>query len=240
MKRTVLAAVAMLGLAACSERPDPRALQKDEVLLSVSATGRNETRPDEARFSAGVSSLAPTAEAASEQTTAKINAVVAALRGLGIAEADLQTEQLTIQRMDWRRARERFEASNVISVRVRNVDRTGDAVAAVTGAGANVLSGPDLRVADPEAASRSAYAAAYKAARARADAYAEAAGLTVARTLTIRDGSGGGYAPPAYGYERAQAQNAVATVSPPPAVLAGTDTSVAWVNVDFVLRPKAD
>ena len=64
----------------------------------------------------------------------------------------------------------------------------GEAIAAATEAGANLLSGPDLRVSDREKASRSAYAAAYRAARARAEAYAGAAGLKIDRVLAIHDG----------------------------------------------------
>ncbi|MBV9884424.1 MAG: hypothetical protein JO276_15550, partial [Sphingomonadaceae bacterium] len=53
-------------LAACdTPPPDARGLQRDEVLVQVSATGRSDTRPDEARFIAGVSTVAPTAAAAS-------------------------------------------------------------------------------------------------------------------------------------------------------------------------------
>jgi uncharacterized protein YggE len=232
----VMAAVAAGLLAACGPQRDARALARDEVLLSVTAVGRAETRPDEARFSAGVSSLAPTAEGASAATTAKINAVVAALKGLGVTDDDLRTRSLSVQRVDARPGRERFEASNVIEVRVRRVDRTGAAVAAVTGAGANVLSGPDLRNADPEAAGRAAYADAYKAARARADAYAGAAGLEVRRVLTIRDGAGGGGVTGyTSGYEARDAAAQAAPVSVSPAVLAGTGERAVWVGVDFVL-----
>ena len=53
---------------------------------------------------------------------------------------------------------------------VRDVDKTGQAVSAVTDAGANVVSGPDLRMSDPEGAANTAYGNAYKAARARAEA----------------------------------------------------------------------
>lgn len=238
MKRWAAVAAAAVGVAAlagCGQGEDPRALRRDEVLLSVSASGRSETRPDEARFSAGVSSLAPTAEAASAATTTKINAIVAALKKLGVEDDDLRTRELTVQRIDWRRARERFEAANVIEVRVRQVDRAGAAVAAVTGAGANVLSGPDLRVSDPEAASRSAYAGAYKAARARADAYAGAAGLKVGRILTIRDGGVVGSPSPYADYANRMMAQAEA---PPPPVLVGTEESTASVTVDFVLVGK--
>ena len=71
---------------------------------------------------------------------------------------------------------------------MRDVTKVGDAVTAVTEAGANVMSGPDLRVSNREAASRSAYARAYRAARARAEAYAGAADLKIDRILGIYDG----------------------------------------------------
>ncbi len=76
---------------------------------------------------------------------------------------------------------------------MRDTRRVGEAIAAATDAGANLLSGPDLRISDREKANRSAYAAAYRAARERAEAYAGAAGLTISRVLAIHDnGEAGG------------------------------------------------
>ena len=71
---------------------------------------------------------------------------------------------------------------------IRDVSKVGEAVTAVTRAGANVMSGPDLRVSDRETANHSAYAQAYRAARSRAEAYAEAADLKIDRVLGIYDG----------------------------------------------------
>src|SRR3546814_13439397 len=80
---------------------------------------------------------------------------------------DLQTRQLTVNRIDWGANKGKYEAVNRVEVRMRAVDKAGEAVAATTRAGANVLSGPTLRVSDQEAATKSAYAAAYRAPRAR-------------------------------------------------------------------------
>jgi uncharacterized protein YggE len=116
----------------------------------------------------------------------------------------------------------------------------GDAVTAVTEAGANVMSGPDLRVSDREAASKSAYAAAYRAARARAEAYAGAAGLKIGRVLAIRDG--GESVGPEPGYVSADmamrvAPEQVAAPPPPPAPFsAGQNSTVVQVRVDFALK----
>jgi hypothetical protein len=114
--------------------------------------------------------------------------VSAALTGLGVKADDLQTRNLSLQRIDYGADRGRFRADNVLEITLRDVSKVGAAVTAVTEAGANVMSGPDLRISDREKANRSAYAAAYRAARSRAEAYAEAAGLSIDRVLGIYDG----------------------------------------------------
>jgi uncharacterized protein len=237
MRLLMMTGLAALALAGCG-RPaaDPRGVDRDETLLQVSATGRAETRPDEARFTAGVSSIAGSAAAATEANNRTMNAVFAALEALGVARDNMQTRALTVGRIDYGPNRGRFEANNMVEVRVRDVNKAGAAVAATTQAGANVVSGPDLRVSDTEAASRSAYAAAYKAARARAEAYAEAAGLKIARVLAIRDGGDSGRPIPYYG-EAASPPPVVAQSAAPP-VSAGLSTSEVRVSVDFALEAK--
>ncbi len=231
-------ALAALALAACNPpRPDARGIDRDEVLLQVSAIGQADTTPDQARFAVGVSSIGANAQEATAANNRKMNAVVTALKALGVEDKDVQTKQLTVSRQDGGANKGRFEANNVVEVRMRKVDQAGAAIAAATQAGANVMWGPNLSLSDPEGAGKSAYAAAYKAARARADTYAEAAGLKVARVLVIRDG--GGAAPPMpypmAAYEARMDQQA-ANAAPP--VMAGTDTKQVSVSVDFALAPK--
>jgi uncharacterized protein len=243
-----LAALGALALAGCGDRPyDPRGVDHGETLLSVSATGEAETRPDEARLQAGINTWAPSARAASTANAEKIREIVAALRTVGVAEDDIQTRAVSVQRIDYGERRGQYQAGNIVAVTVRDVDRTGDVVAAVTEAGANIVSGPDFRMADAETAANSAYGEAYKAARARAEAYAEAAGMKISRVLTIRDmggAQGGRYLP-----------GAVTPVAPPPppvnaypvmeqstardgTIMAGQTTSAVAVQVDFALVPK--
>ena len=234
-----------LALSACGEAPyDPRGVDRDETLLSVSATGEAETRPDQARFEAGVNNWAANARAASEANAATIREVLAALRQVGVDDKDVQTQALGVQRIDYGDRRGQYQASNVVVVTVRDIDRTSDVVAAVTEAGANIIAGPDLRMSDPEKAANSAYGAAYRAARARAEAYAEAAGMEISRVLSIRDAGGSQgnrYLP-----------GAVPVAPPPPMIEAmarpeegrggmimpGQTTSAVAVQVDFALIPK--
>lgn len=236
--RTVWLTLPLLGLTACSgAAPDPRGVERNETLLSVAATGRSETRPDEARFTAGVSTIAASAEEATRRNNEKMTAVTEALKAFGVAEKDLQTRQLTVNRLDWGPNRGRFEAVNQVEVRMSAVERAGEAVAATTQAGANVLSGPTLRVSDREAATRSAYAAAYRAARERAEAYAGAAELKISRVLTIRDG--GDSSPPVpYGAAYEVAPPPVVAQSAAPPFNPGVNESQVTVRVDFALTKK--
>jgi len=241
-----LSASALL-LAGCGGTPtyDPRGVDREETLLSVSATGEAEARPDQARFQAGVESFAASATAASAANEEAIARVVAALRSAGVAEEDLQTRSVGIQRIEWGTRRGQYQANTIVAVTVREIGRTSAVLTAATEAGANILSGPDLRISDAEGAANSAYAAAYRAARARAEAYAEAAGMEIARVLSIRDAGGAqgnrylpGAVPPPV------AASAVANQAMPEEgggagrVLAGQTTSAVAVQVDFALVPK--
>lgn len=222
-------------LAACGPgRPDPRGVRPGETLLSVSGTGRAESRPDQAIFTAGLENVGGTAAEASARANAAVGRIVAALKGLGIPDKDVQTSALSIARIDYGRDRGRFHAANTITVKVRQVDKAGAAIAAATQAGANVLSGPNLTVSDPEAATLSAHGAAYRAARAKADAYAKAAGMHVARVIAITDGGEGGAMP------TMQAEEMDRAYAPPPPivaapVMAGTNATTITARVDFAL-----
>jgi len=237
-------------LAACGERPDDaRGVDRGETLVSVSASGHAESRPDRAEFQAGIETWARTAKDASAANARKIAEIVGALKAKGVAERDIQTRAVSVGRIDWGNRKGQFQASNVVNVTLRDAAKASEAVAAVTDAGANIVSGPNLSMTDPEATANLAYADAYKAARKRAQAYADAAGMEVARVLYIRDAGGQQGQTWLRGAENSavMAQAApppvVAPAPPPPpggraGVMLGTTSSDVTIQVDFALRPK--
>jgi uncharacterized protein len=239
--RSQLLALLLLPLAACSRAPEPR-VDHDETLLSVTATGRADTRPDEARLQLGVQSNARNAGEASRLNREKMAKMQSALAALGVKPDDLQTRNLSLNRIDYGADRGSYRAYNVVEVTLRDLTKVSDAVTAATEAGANVLSGPDLRISDREKSSRSAYAAAYRAARDRAEAYAGAAGLKISRVLSIQDGGEAGMPIPymrsmdAAGMATEQAMAPVAAPPPPPTPFnPGVTTQQVSVRVDFAL-----
>lgn len=239
MKRLLMIS-GLVALAGCTaEAPDPRGLEGDETFLTVTGTGRAEAAPDQALFTAGLSSIAATAEAASARNAETMQQITAALAKFNIPARDIQTRNLSVNRITWGDNRGKYEAANTVAVRVRNTDRVGQAVAAMTAAGANIVSGPNLSVADPEKANFGAYDLAYKAARAKADAYAKAAGLRITRVLAIHDGGQGSYMPPMAEMD-ARMAGPPPIVAPPspeqaPPVMAGTNAGIVTVRVDFAL-----
>ena len=70
----------------------------EQGIRSVTVVGQGEAtgKPDIARTSLGVEALAPTVQEAMDQTTAKMNAIVEALKKMGIAEKDIKTANFSI------------------------------------------------------------------------------------------------------------------------------------------------
>jgi len=242
-----------LSLAACAARSDdPRGVDRNETLLSVSASGHAESRPDKAEFQAGIETWARSAKEASAANAKKIDEIVAALKGVGIAEKDIQTRAVTVNRIDYGDRRGQFQAMNVVNVTVRDASKANAAVTAVTEAGANIVSGPNLSMTDPEATANLAYADAYKAARKRAEAYAKAAGMEVSRVLYIRDAGGSQgntyfRAADAISMPSPEERAMTRPVAPPPpppvsgnsaGVMMGTTSSDVFIQVDFALTAK--
>lgn len=246
-------AVMPLLLAACGQAsPDPRGVDRSETLLSVSATGHAEARPDKAEFQAGIQTWAKSAKDASSANAKKIGEIVASLAKLGIEEKDIQTRAVSVDRIEWGDRKGQFQAVNTVNVTVRDVDKAGAAVTAATEAGANIVNGPNLTMSDPEATANLAYANAYKAARRRAEAYAKAAGMKVSRILYIRDAGGSQgtrYLPAAEAAARVEAAPPAVSLqaAPPPPprpeqggarIMAGQTASDVSIQVDFALQQQ--
>lgn len=230
-----------VAIAGCDRNPpDPHGLRTGETLLTVTGSGRTEATPDQALFTAGLSSVGPDAKGASARNTEAMSRITAALGRLNVPSRDIQTRSLSVNRVDYGPNKGLYEASNTVSVRMRDTARVGVAIAAVTDAGANIVSGPNLSIADPEKANLSGYGTAYKTARAKAEAYADAAGLRIDRVIAIHDGGQGSYMPQMTEMDARMAAPPPVAVQAAQAapVMAGTNAGMVTVRVSFALAPK--
>lgn len=214
------------------------------TLLSVSAEGRVTRAPDVASFSAGVVSQGTTASAALRTNAADMTRVIAALKRAGVADTDIQTSNLSLSPVyqpqrnlpdgTMEPAQPRiagYQANNSVSVRQRNLADLGKVIDALVAAGANQVNGPSFAVDDPEPAQDEARTAAVTRARARAELYARAAGLRVARIVSISES--GGWQPPQPVMYRMAAMEA----APSSPVEAGELQMSVTVQIQFELVP---
>jgi uncharacterized protein YggE len=185
--------------------------------LDVNATGEVTRVPDVAIISAGVVSRAPTASAALQETAARIDRVLAALKRAGVADRDVQTSNVNLN-AEYRYPENQapqlvgYTATNSVTIRFRDIRSTGKILDALVNQGANQISGPSLVVDKPEAALDEARSKAIAIGRERAEIYARSLGMRVARVVSVNE-SGGSYPapPPMPMYARAEAAQAADT-----------------------------
>ncbi|TWI04946.1 hypothetical protein IP90_01088 [Luteimonas cucumeris] len=191
-------ATSLLMTSACAQTAAPGgyAIPTDGTLLSVSAQAESRRVPDVATISAGVVTQAADANAAMRQNAEQMAKVVAAIKAAGIAERDVQTSGISVSPQykyveNQAPAITGYQASNTVSLKVRDIAKLGQVLDTLVAQGANQVNGPSFEVDKPEEAYDEARRAALEKAQARAEMYAKTMGLKVRRVVSISENSGG-------------------------------------------------
>jgi uncharacterized protein YggE len=199
--RPMLAALTLVLAAATPALAQDRAAEAPRRIV-VTGDASAEAAPDRASFTAGVQAEARGARDAFAAASIAMTQVLAALEAAGVAKADLQTSELSVdpvwddgdggQRQPQVRG---YMASNLVTVRARDLAALGALIDAASEAGANRFMGLSFGLADPAAQEAEARAAAVAEARARAEQLASAAGVRLGPVLSITEQGGGGPMP---------------------------------------------
>ncbi len=180
-------ALAATGCAGAAHR-EPRANS-----VAVTATGRASVKPDIAVTMLGAERQAPTVAEATADVAARMNAVLARLRALGVQDADIttvayQVHPIVIQRREDEAPRITYQATNLVRVKVRQLDAIGRLLDEAVAAGANAVRDVQFTLADPAAAEARARADAVREATARAEQLAAAAGRRLGKLVWLSEG----------------------------------------------------
>ena len=199
--RPMLAALTLVLAAATPALAQDRAAEAPRRIV-VTGDASAEAAPDRASFTAGVQAEARGARDALTAASTAMTQVLAALEAAGVAKADLQTSELSVdpvwddgdggQRQPQVRG---YMASNLVTVRARDLAALGALIDAASEAGANRFMGLSFALADPAAQEAEARAAAVAEARARAEQLASAAGVRLGPVLSITEQGGAGPMP---------------------------------------------
>lgn len=224
---------------AASLSPAP-ALAEDHPMtqrtIVVTGTGEASAAPDMAYLNLGVEADGATAAEALRKNSAQMDATLKSLREAGVDKKDIQTSNLNVgARYDYSRENQPpriigYQATNTVSVKLRNLDKAGAIIDKAVGVGANRLDSIAFGFADPKPLMNSARKAAVVDARERAALYADAAGVKLGPVLQISDSysPGPGPIPVITRMEMAQAKAAP--------IEAGESTMSASVTVIYAIE----
>lgn len=161
--------------------------------ITVQGTGTVTSVPDRAGISFGVESQGETARAALAANGAEMRRVLAAVKSAGAKDVKTQSVSLSPRYGDQMTVLG-YVATNTVSATVEQLAKAGAVIDAAVEAGANQVYGPSLSLSDQDELYREALGAAVADARARAEALASAANVSLGRVTTIVEG--GGVSPP--------------------------------------------
>jgi hypothetical protein len=212
--------------------------------ITVVGEGQIREAPDLAKTTLGVEATAPSAVAATRDAAARMAAVIAAVKRLGVADVDIQTSAFSIRSERYNLPPAKpgaaagstpltYAASNSVAVTIRDTKRTGAILDAAVKAGANEVWGVSFAHSDEAALRRRARELAVADARARAEGLARAAGVELGEVISIDEV---GLQP----FGRAMGQGSVglrtAEVTP---VEGGEVTITDRIQIVFALLPAA-
>ncbi len=199
LKMFVLSTALVSPFAALADAPTPT--------ITVTGEATVQATPDMATISLGVTTQGSTGAEAMAANTEALTKVIARLKGAGIEDKDLQTQNLSLNPV-WSSSGlsssdaqtiTGYSAANILLVRVRDLAGLGGVLDAAVGDGANTLNGLSFDLTQPRPAQDEARKAATLDARARAELLAAAAGVKLGRVLSISEAQGyGGPMPVAY------------------------------------------
>ena len=208
--------------------------------LTLTGEARVAAAPDMAIISAGTLSEAKTAREALTANNETMRKVLGTIRAAGVEGKDIQTSSVSIQpkysyASSSSPSREApqidgYTVSNSVSVIVRDLDKLGAVMDAVVSSGVNQMQGLVFTIAYPEPLRDEARKQAVAAALARANLYAQAAGVRLGAIQSISEA---GYAPP----PRPMARMAMEAASDAPVPVAQGELSIeAQVNIVWGLE----
>lgn len=204
-------------------------------VISVSGLGEVKSPPDMATISTGVVSEAASAKDALAKNNVAMAAVIAALKNAGVNEEDIQTsgfsvnpkyppyQQGVVQRIVG------YTVSNTVTASVKNLKNLGPILDTLVQSGSNSINGISFDIDDPKKALNEARTKAVADARAKAELYANAAGVSLGHVVQISESSA--VTPPMPMMVRAQAADAASVP-----IAAGQQTVSATVSIVYEIQ----
>jgi len=190
MKNSILAVVVAFMTPVIAQAQDN--IATNNALPQIVVTGHAETKvtPDRATIQISVQTRAATATEAAAQNATKQQAVLAALRALGLSNDQLSTVNYQVYpEQRYEQGKDPvvvgYNVTNTIVADIRRLDQVGKVIDAALSHSANLISSLQFYASNTQTSRRTAIAGAIETARGDAEAAARAAGGSLGPLLEI-------------------------------------------------------
>lgn len=216
------------------------AAENSDRVIITSGSSEVKVTPDRAQVTVSVQTENADVKIAQSENADRMDAVIKAIKAVGIADADIRTSGYSIYPVYddtssiFGRKVKTYRVTNSVQVTIRDVTKTGEVIDAAVAAGANQVDSIMFMVSEEleQSLRNEVLGKAVRKARADADIVAAAAGVTITGVKEINVGS---YYPPVY-YENARSAGMDAKVaSAPTPVEPGQVTISAQISATYLI-----
>ena len=209
---------------------------RDRDTFTITGEGKVSAKPTLAEVDLGLYSEGRDVPVVQEANTTKVNAIIAGMKQLGIAD-DIQTSNYNFgPKFDYTDGTARiigYTVSQNLNIKVRDLTKVGTVLAKATELGSNQVNGVRFTIDDPTTVQQEARKEAIEDAKMKAEELARAMGVKIVKIVTFSESSGGGATPPIFAY---RAMDVAEQAAPAPNIQTGSLDVQASVSVTFEIR----
>ncbi len=197
MKKSVWALIIVITLFCISsgDAQEYNTIENSHPTINVKGEGVIEAIPDEAVINFGISSEARRLTVAYNDNTSKMNSVISVMKNVGIDKKDIKTLSYNVVPVYPRNKKGHqipgspvsFKVSQQLTVKVRDISKTGDIIDRAIKNGTNIFQSIQFRSSKIDALRNEAKIQAAKNAKAKAGFYAKTLGVSLGRLLKVNE-----------------------------------------------------
>ena len=259
---TVLVAVVILFLFVQMGYQQKMLEQKNTNQITVSGEGKIYAKPDVATVSFGVTAQASTVGDVTKSSTDKMNAIIAVIKQLGVADKDIQTTNYNLTPVYSNKiiipmpavptnsgavssalpyipattgsVLTGYSLEQDVQVKIRDFTKIGDIMSAATTAGANIVNSLQFTVDNPDQYKNQAEANAIAAAKVNVQSLVKASGIQLGKLINIQENNV--YYPMAFSANSLQIGGGAAAAAPSPTIQPGQQEIDETVNLTYQVQ----
>lgn len=208
--------------------------QRDTI--TIQGEGRVTAVPDIGAITVSIVNENKDAAKAMDANNKQFNQLIDALRKAGIEKKDMTTSQYNVYpKYEWPDGKQvltGYEVSQSLTVKIRNLDKSGEIISLAGQNGANQVSGLTFTIDDPESLRQQAREKALQNALEKASTLARQTGTHLGKIVSFSESSSGGYPTPSPIYYDRMAESGMANMSAP-SIEAGSQDIYVYATVQY-------